>query len=220
MGAKSMVSSTATIEADEGVLAFEPVFRKTAPYPHFISPRFYTERFAETLLAWLESGADWRLKETPLFAQYELGFGKFRHCTEIQGLWDPAVLARLRDQAGRAFGVPVSGRINISAHKLITGQHGSIHTDNEPGETHRLVVQLNRGRANDSGGNLVLLSGPTPADMAVVFKQASNSAVGFGLGPASHHAIGRVRTGTRFTVIYTFLSDAATDAKYNYFVAS
>ena len=161
-----------------------------------------------------------RLKETPLFAQYDLGFSKFKHCTEMQGLWDPAVLAHLRDQAGRAFGVPVSGRINISAHKLVTGQHGSIHTDNEPGETHRLVVQLNRGRANDSGGNLVLLSGPTPTDMAVVFKQASNSAVGFGLGPASHHAIGRVRTGTRFTVIYTFLSDAATDAKYNYFVAA
>jgi hypothetical protein len=55
--------------------------------------------------------------------------------------------------------------------------------------------------------------------MAVVFKQVSNSAVGFVLGPGSYHAIGRVRTGTRFTVIYTFLSDAATDAKYNYFAA-
>lgn len=215
-----MVSSTAAIEVADDVLAFETVFRRTVPYPHFISPRFYTEQFAETLLAWLESGTDWTLKETLLFAQYQLGFSRFRHYTQIQGLWDPAVLARLRDEAGRAFGVPVSGRINISAHKLVTGQHGSIHTDNEPGETHRLVVQLNRGRANDSGGNLVLLSGPTPADIAVVFKQASNSAVGFGLGRASHHAIGRVRTGTRFTVIYTFLSDAATDAKYNYFVAS
>ena len=173
-----MVSSAAAIEVAEDVLAFETVYRRTVPYAHFMSPRFYTERFAETLLAWLEVGADWRLKETPLFAQYELGFGKFRHCTEIQGLWDPAVLARLRDQAGRAFGFPVSGRINISAHKLVSGQHGSIHTDNEPGETHRLVVQLNCGRAR-LGGNLTLLSGPTPADIAVVFKQASNSAVGF-----------------------------------------
>jgi hypothetical protein len=214
-----MIGSAAVTEVADDVLAFEPVYRRTDPYPHFVSPRFYTERFAATLLAWLESGADWRLKETPLFAQYDLGFSKFKHCAEIQDLWNPAVLARLRDEASRGFGVPVSGRINISAHKLVTGQHGSIHTDNEPGETHRLVVQLNRGRANDSGGNLVLLSGPTPADMAVVFKQASNSAVGFGLGSASHHAIGRVREGTRFTVIYTFLSDAATDAKYNYFVA-
>src|SRR5262245_35130072 len=160
------------------------------------------------------------MKEASLFTQYELGFSKFRHCIEIQGLWDPAVLARLCAQAGKAFGFPVSRRINISAHKLVSGQHASVHTDNEPGETHRLVVQLNRRRANESGGNLTLLSGPTPADIAVVFKQASNSAVGFGLGPASHHAIGRVRTGTRFTVIYTFLSDAATDAKYKYFVAS
>jgi hypothetical protein len=215
-----MASAVAATEVGDEVLAFETVVRKTAPYPHIVSPRFYTERFAETLLAWLESGATWRLKETVLFAQYELGFTKFRHCTEIQGLWDPAVLAHLRDRATRAFGTPVSGRINISAHKLLPGQHATIHTDNLPGETHRLVVQLNRGRASDSGGNLTLLSGPTPTDIAVVFKQVSNSAIGFGLGPASHHAISRVRTGTRFTVIYTFLSDAATDAEYNFFVAS
>jgi hypothetical protein len=213
------VSSEAAVEVADDVLSFGKVARRTVPYPHIVSPRFYTERFAEILLTWLEFQPGWTLKEEILFQQYELGFSKFKQCTEIEGLWDGAVLARLRDQASQAFGVPVSGRINISAHKLVPGQHGSIHTDNEPGETHRLVVQLNRGRADDAGGNLILLSGPTPADMAVVFKQVSNSAIGFGLGPASHHAIGRVRTGTRFTVIYTFLSDAATDAKYNYFLA-
>jgi hypothetical protein len=214
-----MAGTATAIEINDDVLAFETAVRRTTPYLHVVSPRFYTEKFAETLLEWLESGATWRLKETVLFKQYELGFGNFKHCAEIQGLWDPGVLARLRDAATRAFGVSVSGRINISAHMLVSGQHGSIHTDNEPGETHRLVVQLNRGRAGDSGGNLVLLSGPATDDMAVVFKQVSNSAVGFVLGPASYHAIGRVRIGTRFTIIYTFLSDAATDAKYNYFVA-
>jgi hypothetical protein len=215
-----MIGGATAIEIVDDVLAFDTVVRRTAPYLHVLSPRFYTEKFAETLLGWCEADATWRLKETVLFRQYELGFSDFKHCAEIQGLWHPDVLARLRDATSRAFGVPVSGRINISGHKLVPGQHGSIHTDNEPGETHRLVVQLNRGRASDSGGNLVLLSGPTTADMSVVFKQASNSAVGFGLGPGSHHAIGRVRTGTRFTIIYTFLSDAATDAKYNYFVAA
>jgi hypothetical protein len=215
----TMTSTATAIEINDEVLALETAVRRATPYLHIVSPRFYTEKFAETLLEWLESGAIWRLKETVLFKQYELGFSHFKDCTEIQGLWHPAVLAHLRDAASRAFGVSVSGRINISAHKLVSGQHGSIHTDNEPGETHRLVVQLNRGRASDSGGNLVLLSGPTTDDMAVVFKQASNSAVGFVLGPSSYHAIGRVRTGTRFTIIYTFLSDAATDAKYNYFVA-
>jgi hypothetical protein len=214
-----MANAAAAIKINDDVLAFETAVRRTTPYLHIVSPRFYAEQFAETLLEWLESGATWRLKETVLFKQYELGFSHFKDCGEIQGLWHPRVLSHLRDAASRAFGVSVSGRINISAHKLVSGQHGSIHTDNEPGETHRLVVQLNRGRASDSGGNLVLLSGPTTDDMAVVFKQASNSAVGFVLGPASYHAIGRVRTGTRFTIIYTFLSDAATDAKYNYFVA-
>ena len=202
------------------VIAFETIVRKNVPYPHIVSPQFYTERFAETLLTWLESEPTWRLKATPHYAQYEFGFSEFKHCTEIQGLWDGAVLARVRDGVGRAFGIAVSSRINISAHKSVPGQHAYIHTDKVPGETHRIVVQLNRGRADNSGGNLILLKGSKPADMDVVFKQTSNSAVGFGLGAKSYHAVGRVHTGTRFTVIYTFLSDTATDDKYNYFVAS
>jgi len=115
------------------------------------------------------------------------------------------------------FGVSLSGRINISAHKLTAGHHASIHTDNLPGETHRIVVQLNRGRADGSRGNLVLLAGPSPNDVEIVFKQRTNSAIGFPLGPASYHAVTEVKTGTRFSIIYTFLSDAATDAEYSYF---
>lgn len=216
-----MAMPVSAIAIEDDVLAFDRVARKTAPYPHFVSPRFYGDRFAQTLLTWLESDeAGWSLKETSLFAQYELGFTKFKHCAQIKGLWDATVLARLRDYVSCAVGAPVSGRINISAHKLLAGQHASIHTDNDPAETHRIVVQLNRGRADDSGGNLILLSGPMPSDMAVVFKQVSNCAVGFGLGAASYHAVGRVRAGTRFTVIYTFLAASATDDKYNYFVAA
>jgi hypothetical protein len=92
-----MANTAAAIEINDDILDFEAVVRRTAPYLHVVSPRFYTEKFAETLLEWLESGATWRLKETVLFKQYELGFGNFKHCAEIQGLWDPGVLARLRD---------------------------------------------------------------------------------------------------------------------------
>ena len=207
------------ILADD-VLAFDKVVRKSAPYAHIVSLQFYTETFAETLLGWLESQQDWHLREGILFEQYELGFSRFTHCKEIEGLWDGAVLARLRDAVTRAIGTPVSGRINIHAHKLVPGQFTNIHTDMNPEETHRLVVQLNRGRAVDSGGNLMLLTGARPADMSVVFKQNSNSAVGFKLGAESFHAVGRVKEGTRFTVIYTFLADATPEGKYRNFVAS
>ena len=206
--------------AANDVLAFDHVVRKSAPYPHIVSPQFYTEAFAETLLDWLESQQDWHLKEGILFEQYELGFSRFTHCKEIEGLWDGAVLARLRDAVTPAIGQPVSGRINIHAHKLVPGQFTNIHTDMIPEETHRLVVQLNRGRADDSGGNLMLLTGSRPADMSVVFKQTSNSAVGFKLGAESFHAVGRVKEGTRFTVIYTFLADSTPEGKYRNFVAS
>jgi hypothetical protein len=204
----------------DDVLAFDRVVRKSAPYDHFVSPQFYTETFEETLLGWLESRQDWNLKAGILFELYELGFSRFIHCKEIEELWDGAVLARLRDAVTRAIGTPVSSRINIHAHKFVPGQFTNIHTDMIPEETHRVVVQLNRGRADDSGGNLILLSGPRPVDVSVVFKQNSNSAIGFKLGAESFHAVGRVKTGTRFTVIYTFLSDSAPEGKYKNFLAS
>jgi hypothetical protein len=207
------------IPADD-ILAFDKVVRKTAPYDHIVSPRFYTETFAETLLGWLEARQDWHQRAGILFDLHELGFSHFRGCKEIEGIWDGAVLARLRDAVTRAIGTPVSSRINIHAHRMVADQFTNIHTDMIPEETHRVVVQLNRGRADDSGGNLMLLTGARPADMSVVFKQASNSAIGFKLGAESFHAVGRVKTGTRFTIIYTFLSDSAPEGKYSNFVAS
>jgi hypothetical protein len=199
------------------VLSLDKMVPRTSPFPHFISPQFYTQEFSNSLLAWLETSSGWTLKETALYAQYELGFGKLRHNPEIQAASDGAMLARLRERVSRVFEVQLSRRINISAHKLTAGHHASIHTDNLPGETHRIVVQLNRGRADDSGGNLVLLAGPSPNNVEIVFKQRTNSAIGFPLGPASYHAVTQVKSGTRFSIIYTFLSDAATDTEYSYF---
>ena len=220
-----MTSPTTSIELHGvvrpvDVLAFDQVVPKTDPYAHIVSPRFYTKPFADKLLAWLESEPTWRLKDTIRYAQYEFGFSQFKHCKEIEGLWNGAVLARLRQEVIRASGVAVSNRMNISAHKSVPGQFAYIHTDEVPEEVYRVIVQLNHGRPDNSGGNLILLAGSKPADMAVVFRQVSNSAVGFELGPKSYHAVGRVHSGSRFTIIYTFLSDTAADDKYSYFVAS
>jgi hypothetical protein len=220
MASPATVVKTRGRSLADNVLAFDKVVRKSDPFAHIVSPRFYTEHFAETLLTWLEARQDWTLKEGMLFELYELGFSHFKHCPEIHGLWDGDVLARLRDEVTRAIGVPVSSRINIHAHKMLPGQYTNIHTDLIPEEALRVVVQLNRGRADDSGGNLMLLTGSKPADMSVVFKQTSNSAIAFGLGAESFHAVGRVKIGTRFTIIYTFLSDVAAEGQYRNFVAS
>lgn len=216
-----MASPAKLMEVCDDVLVFENVVQRTDPYLHILSPQFYSEPFADTLLTWLENQTDWNLHDSLHYQQYELGFSRFAHCKEIQGLWDGNVLAGIRDRAARAFGVALSSRINISAHKMVPGQHGYIHTDKIPHETHRVVVTLNRGRPADAGGNLVLLSGPKPADVAVVMKQISNVAVGFALDSKSYHAITRVKAVTRFSVIYTFLSDAVLDLPNpNFFVAS
>ena len=66
----------------------------------------------------------------------------------------------------------------------------------------------------------MFLAGPAPGDLHTVFRQTSNSAVAFRLGPGSYHAISRVHRGERYTVIYTFLTEAASDAHYRWFPAA
>lgn len=203
--------------APRAVLAFDGARVRDEPFPHFVAPRFYAPEFADTLLGWLENDAVWQLKQTRVYEQWQLGFNDFRHCEAIAGLFDAQVLRAVRDAVARSFGATLTDRVNISAHKLLPGQFANIHTDNVPGETHRMVVQLNRGRAADSGGNLVFLSGPAPGDLHTAFRQVSNTAIGFRLGEGSYHAITRVREGIRYTLIYTFLSQVASDQEYRYF---
>ena len=50
-----MVNAARVVEVADEVLAFDNVVRKTHPYLHVVSPRFYTPQFAGTLLDWLET---------------------------------------------------------------------------------------------------------------------------------------------------------------------
>lgn len=203
----------------DDILVFNSRIQHELPYPHFVASPFYTKQFYDLLLTWLEENSNWRLRTTSFYEQYEYGFSEKKLCEGIEALWDAEVLACIRDRVAQEFNHPISNRISISAHKLISGQHIGIHTDTTDSETHRLVVQLNRGRDENSGGNFVVLSGSSPSNVERVFNQKPNSAIGFALGESSYHAVTRVKAGTRFTIIYTFLSEKAADADYQYFKA-
>jgi hypothetical protein len=203
----------------EDVLVFGKQTKCALPYPHFVASPFYTEQFYNSLLVWLEQNDNWRLRTTSFYEQYERVFSLRRPCDGIEALWDGQVLGQIRNRVASAFDSPLSSRISISAHKLVPGQHIGIHTDRTDSETHRLVVQLSRGRSEDSGGNFVVLSGPSANNVERVFNQRPNAAIGFALGEDSYHAVTQVKSGTRFTIIYSFLSDEASDAEYQYFRA-
>ncbi|QHN05363.1 2OG-Fe(II) oxygenase [Granulicella sp. WH15] len=96
-------------------------------------------------------------------------------------------------------------QIDITAHKLNRTQKIRIHNDARPdGETHRFLIQLNRGWSDENGGMLMLFRGPEVETLEDVILPTSRSAFGFEISPASYHAVSQVHQGDRYTLVFSF----------------
>ena len=93
----------------------------------------------------------------------------------------------------------------MTAHRLTAGQRIRIHNDYiEKGETHRLIVQLNRGWTPGDGGHLMLFGSGRPEDVRVVLAPLSRQALVFEISHGSHHAVSEVVHGERYSIVYSF----------------
>ncbi len=176
-----------------------------APFAHFTIDRCLSETDEATLLDWLEGDAPWRLVETDFYEQYEFSVLDVALPPAIAWLASAETHARLTTHFSRLFGRSFEKRITLVAHKLLRGQRIAIHNDHLVGEeTHRLTVQLNRGMTDADGGIFMLFSSFDPADVHQLIRPTSASALGFAIGPNSHHAVSRVHGGERFTLVFSF----------------
>jgi Rps23 Pro-64 3,4-dihydroxylase Tpa1-like proline 4-hydroxylase len=179
------------------------VFSK--PFPHFHGACAMTAGFAEDLLAWFERGAPWRLKIASFYEQYEYSLLDPGLPTAFASLCDMATIAYLRREIEAALQTSLSAVVDITAHQLVPGQRIRIHNDYiAGGETHRLLLQLNREWSDECGGVLLLFQGPEPEAVSRMICPVSRSALGFAISPDSHHAVSTVHRGQRFTLVYSF----------------
>lgn len=183
----------------------EIVDRSDLPFPYLLAVNWLPPHVETALLDWFETDAPWRLVSQDFYDQYEFSLFDADLPPAAARLVDPDTLADLRRRIGEQFGATLGPRVELVAHKLVEGQRIGIHNDHLPGcETHRLTVQLNRGMADKDGGYLMLFNSDDAADIHRVLRPVSGSAVGFEIGPASHHAVSRMHGGERFTLVYSF----------------
>ena len=117
-------------------------------------------------------------------------------------------LNALKGQVQKLFGVSLGNRIDATAHKLVSGQRIRVHNDFIPdAETHRLLIQLNRGWRDEDGGFLLFFNSPNPVDIHKVFRPVHNSAVAFAISPDSNHAVTAIHGSERFTLVYSFYAE-------------
>jgi len=183
----------------------EPAESFVEPFRYFLSERCLLPEVERPLLDWFEADAPWRLVETDFYEQYEFDLRDARLPEPLGALVAPDMLEGLRRKMEDALGDPLGPDMQAVAHRLDPGQRIAIHNDMRPGgETHRLTVQLNRGLRDEDGGFFMLFNSDDPSDVHRILRPVSASAIGFAIGPDSHHAVSRLHGGTRFTLVYSF----------------
>lgn len=196
----------------DNILCFDSIELFTKPFVYFVSPNCFSSKVSLNILEWLETVALWQMVETEFYEQFEFSLSDVKLPPHLSFLKNQAFLKDLTKRVERWFNVSVSDQIDLTAHKLIPGQRIRLHNDFILGrETHRLLIQLNRGWNDSNGGFLLFFNSSDPADIHRVFRPVHNSVIGFAVSPKSNHAVSLIHGGERFTLVYSFYEKGTED---------
>ncbi len=174
------------------------------PFPYFTAKEGLGELVCEAFLNWLDNKAPWELVETDFYEQYECSLVDVPLPAPLRFFTEPFI-DELRLKVEGIFDQPLSERFDCTAHKLAAGQRIRIHNDYIPGgETHRVLIQLNRGWDDALGGYFMLFNSEEVSDVHRVFPPMNDTVVGFAISQQSNHAVSTVHGGERFTIVFSF----------------
>jgi len=180
----------------------------SSPFAYFTSPEAFRPEAADLIRDWFEISAPWKLVIADFYEQYEFSLWNVELPSELNFLKEEKFVSVLRDKVRKIFNVQLGKKVDIAAHKLIPGQRIRIHNDFIVGqETHRLLIQLNKGWTDAHGGLLMLFNSSDASDIHKVFRPLHNTALAFAVSPQSNHALSKVNTDQRFTLVYSFFGE-------------
>ena len=178
---------------------------RAGPFPHFRVPDLLSKRTADAVLDWLDTGAPWALRIADFYEQHEFSLIGMTLPVTVSPLASRDFVAAVGRELSTRLKAPALTLVDICAHRLVQGQTIRIHNDDiGEEETHRLVVQLNRGWTAEQGGLLMLFADNDPESVTDVILPSHRSAFGFEISARSFHAVSTIHAGSRDTLVYTF----------------
>lgn len=203
---------TCATEANSEFSSLRRVELVTEPFPHFIHASVLSLDASAAILDWLETAAVWKIVIADFYEQYEFDLFASSIPGQVKFLSDPRTLNHLRRHFESLFGVRLDRKVDVTAHKLMSGQTIRLHNDFVPGqESHRYVIQFNREWHDEDGGFLLYFNSDDVEDVHSIIRPLHNSATGFEISEKSNHAVSTVRNGERFTLVYSFYASTGTD---------
>lgn len=181
---------------------------QTNPFDYFVGTDIFEDGLSHDILGWLEKEAPWKLVKKHFYEQYEFNFIDANLPAHLSFLKDARTFAFIKSKMEDLFRSRLSNKIDFVAHKLVEGQTIKIHNDFIEGkETHRFLIQLNRGWDIENGGFLMFFNSDDASDIHRVILPAHNSIAGFKISPASNHAVSTIKHGERYTMVYSFYNE-------------
>lgn len=178
------------------------------PFEHFTGQSKLPNN-GNAWLDWFETDAPWKLTTAEFYEQYEFSLLDASLPPVVRCLASPETQIVLRRRMSECFRQPLSERVEVTAHKLVPDQTIRVHNDYiAGGESHRLLLQLNRGWEPENGGYLMFFGGPGPETVSEVVEPINGSVQAFAISPKSYHAVSTVHRGERFTLVYSFYPDS------------
>lgn len=178
---------------------------RAQPFPHVVSLSLLDSAVSAEMLEWLEAEAPWKLRIEDFYEQHEFELSADTLPARLRGVVaSEALQTYVETMVAPIASGPVQ-LVEATAHKLAGGQSIRVHNDYIGGqETHRLLVQLNRGWVDENGGFLMLFSSSNADDVARIIRPIHGSAVAFEISPASYHAVSPTVRGERYTLVFSF----------------
>jgi Rps23 Pro-64 3,4-dihydroxylase Tpa1-like proline 4-hydroxylase len=175
------------------------------PFSHVSMTSALSPALVAAALEWMESDAPWKLRIESFYEQWELHLDTSALPSSLHGLCAQGTIDHLESMLVAPLNPGRVELAEITAHKLLAGQTIRIHNDYLEGEeTYRVLIQLNRGWLDEQGGMLMLFSTASPDDLCRVIRPLHGSAFAFGISPLSFHAVSTIRSGERYTLVYSF----------------
>jgi len=184
---------------------FSVVEDRETPFPHFRVSEVLSEQTGEALLDWLDADAPWQLQVADFYEQHEFSMLGCRVPAGIAHVVSDDFIAEIARELSARLDAPPLTLVDVAVHRLVEGQTIRIHNDHiGDEETHRLIVQLNRGWVPEQGGLFMIFEADNPESLTDVLLPVHRSAFGFGISERSHHAVSTIHGGSRDTLVYTF----------------
>jgi Rps23 Pro-64 3,4-dihydroxylase Tpa1-like proline 4-hydroxylase len=188
------------------ILSFSNAARSETPFPHLRISEILRHDDADRILLWLQKDAPWKLTVADFYEQYEFSLLSSPLTVGMERLIEFDFIKTMTSNMKQSFEIDCNlDLVDVTAHKLISGQTIRIHNDFIGSEeTHRLLIQLNSGWTAYQGGLLMLFSSDSPESLQNVLLPTHGSGFAFEISPNSFHAVSSINTGERYTLVYTF----------------